>query len=53
MRPQLTEHNGPQDVDESTDTYDTIDWLIQHVDGDNGRVGMWGVSYPGFTRRPA
>jgi len=35
-------------VDESTDTYDTIDWLVKHVPNNNGKVGMWGISYPGF-----
>jgi len=35
-------------IDESTDTYDTIDWLLKHVAGNNGRVGMLGVSYPGW-----
>lgn len=35
-------------VDESTDTFDTIDWLLRHVPGNNGKVGQWGVSYPGF-----
>ncbi len=34
--------------DESTDTYDAIDWLVQNVPGNNGRVGIHGVSYPGF-----
>ena len=34
--------------DESTDTYDTIEWLLKHVPGNNGRVGMMGISYPGF-----
>lgn len=33
---------------ESTDAYDTIDWLLRHVSCHNGRVGMWGISYPGF-----
>jgi putative CocE/NonD family hydrolase len=36
-------------VDESTDAYDTIDWLVKHVPGNNGRVGMLGISYPGWT----
>ncbi len=36
------------DVDESTDTWDTIDWLVKRVPKNSGRVGMWGVSYPGF-----
>jgi putative CocE/NonD family hydrolase len=48
VRPQLTARRGPQDIDESTDTYDTIDWLVKNVAGHNGNVGMWGISYPGF-----
>jgi hypothetical protein len=36
------------EVDESTDTYDTIEWLLENIDGHNGRVGLWGNSYPGF-----
>jgi putative CocE/NonD family hydrolase len=35
-------------IDESSDTWDTIDWLVKHVPCNNGRVGMWGISYPGF-----
>lgn len=35
-------------TDESTDTWDTIDWLLKHVGNNNGRVGIWGISYPGF-----
>jgi putative CocE/NonD family hydrolase len=38
----------PKAVDESTDTYDTIEWLLKHVPGNNGRVGVMGVSYPGW-----
>lgn len=48
MRPHLEEKNGPEDVDESTDTYDTIEWLLENIPGHNGKVGQWGVSYPGF-----
>src|SRR3954447_18708333 len=48
MRPQIANKRGPQDVDESSDTYDTIDWLVKNVRGHNGSVGMWGISYPGF-----
>jgi putative CocE/NonD family hydrolase len=48
MRPHLPAKKGPLEVDESTDTWDTIEWLVQHVAGHNGRVGMWGISYPGF-----
>jgi putative CocE/NonD family hydrolase len=47
VRPHLPT-KGPRDIDESTDTYDTIAWLLKNIAGHNGRVGMWGVSYPGF-----
>ncbi len=39
---------GPKDVDESSDTWDTIAWLLRKVGCHNGRVGLWGISYPGF-----
>jgi hypothetical protein len=48
MTPHKAVKRGPQDIDESTDTYDTIDWLIKNVAPNNGRVGTWGISYPGF-----
>ncbi len=48
MRPQLDVKHGPTDIDESTDTYDTIDWLVKHIPNNNGRVGLYGISYPGF-----
>jgi putative CocE/NonD family hydrolase len=48
MRPHLAVKDGPEDVDESTDAHDTIEWLLAHVEGHNGRVGQWGNSYPGF-----
>lgn len=48
VRPYKPVKNGPQDIDESSDTYDTIEWLIQHVANHNGKVGMTGVSYPGY-----
>ena len=48
MTPHVANKRGPQDVDESTDTYDTIDWLLKNVKHHNGRVGLWGISYPGF-----
>jgi len=41
-------HDDPARVDESTDTRDTVEWLLRHVPNHNGRVGQWGVSYPGF-----
>ncbi|WP_294329477.1 CocE/NonD family hydrolase [uncultured Sphingomonas sp.] len=40
---------GKGAVDEATDAYDSIDWLVKNVKPNNGKVGMWGVSYPGFT----
>ncbi|HTE52032.1 MAG TPA: CocE/NonD family hydrolase [Kofleriaceae bacterium] len=48
MRPQLAGKRGPKDIDESTDTHDTIEWLLHNVPNNSGRVGMWGISYPGF-----
>jgi putative CocE/NonD family hydrolase len=35
-------------IDEATDAYDTVDWLVKNVPNNNGRVGMWGISYPGW-----
>ena len=60
MRPQLPspptplpegegrKGRGPKDIDESTDTYDSIDWLVKNVPNNNGKVGLFGISYPGF-----
>jgi len=48
VRPHNPKKRGPKDVDESTDTYDTIDWLVKRVPYNNGRVGQLGGSYPGF-----
>jgi putative CocE/NonD family hydrolase len=49
---EVTPHNpdkkSNKDVDESSDTYDTIEWLLKFLQNDNGRVGLWGISYPGF-----
>lgn len=47
MTPQV-EHKTKNDVDESTDTYDTVDWLIKQISNNNGKVGQYGISYPGF-----
>ena len=47
-RPHRPDQRGKTEVDESTDAWDTIEWLIDHVPNHNGRVGMWGISYPGF-----
>src|ERR1022692_3004423 len=48
IRPHKPVKSGPKDTDESTDTYDTIAWLIQHVPGNTGKVGMYGISQPGY-----
>lgn len=49
MRPHVSDKSKPKEhLDESTDTYDTIAWLIKNVSNHNGRVGLWGISYPGF-----
>lgn len=48
VRPHNPDKDGPQDIDESSDTYDTVQWLLDNVDGHNGRVGVWGISAPGF-----
>lgn len=47
VRPE-TAKPGTKEIDESTDSYDTVDWLIKNVENNNGRVGIWGISYPGF-----
>jgi len=48
MTPAKDVKKGPKDVDESTDTYDTIDWLLKNVPNNNGKAGIYGISYPGF-----
>jgi uncharacterized protein len=47
VRPDIANTDKTK-IDESTDTYDTIDWLIKNVENNNGRVGTYGISYPGF-----
>jgi putative CocE/NonD family hydrolase len=48
LRPHTTVKRGSHDIDESSDAYDTIEWLLRNVPSHNGRVGIWGISYPGF-----
>ena len=48
MRPHIDEKRSNQDVDDSSDMYDTVDWLLRNVPNNNGKVGIWGISYPGF-----
>ena len=47
MRPHNPKKAG-KDIDESSDTFDTIDWLVKNVPNNNGKVGTYGISYPGF-----
>jgi putative CocE/NonD family hydrolase len=47
VRPDI-ENKTDKDIDESTDTFDTVEWLLKDIVSDNGRVGIYGISYPGF-----
>jgi uncharacterized protein len=47
VRPYSINKSGTQ-VDEASDTYDAVDWLVKNIPGNNGRVGVFGISYPGF-----
>jgi putative CocE/NonD family hydrolase len=47
VRPNIA-GNATKDVDESSDTYDTVEWLVKNLQTCNGKVGIWGISYPGF-----
>ena len=49
MRPNIPGNNrkNKNEIDESSDTWDTIDWMIKNIDGNNGKVGIYGISYPG------
>ena len=48
IRAPAPEPRGATDTDEITDNRDTIEWLLANVDNHNGRVGQWGISYPGW-----
>lgn len=48
MTPNIAIKKSNKDVDESSDTYDTIEWLLHNVNHNNSRVGLYGISYPGF-----
>ncbi|RAJ00276.1 hypothetical protein LX64_03978 [Chitinophaga skermanii] len=48
VRPFNPNKKGKQDIDEASDTYDSIDWLVKNLTGNNGSVGIFGISYPGF-----
>jgi uncharacterized protein len=48
MRPHIDDKKSKQEVDDASDLYDTIDWLLKNVPNNNGNAGIWGISYPGF-----
>lgn len=48
VRPFNPEKKTKKDIDESSDTYDAIDWMVNNIPGNNKRVGVFGISYPGF-----
>ncbi len=48
VRPVIPSKKSNSDTDETTDTWDTVDWLVKNVKNNNGRVGIFGISYPGF-----
>jgi len=48
MTPNIPGNNHREIVDESSDTWDTIEWLIKNIENNNGKVGIYGTSYPGF-----
>ena len=53
MSRPMADHHDPKLIDESTDTYDTVDWLLKNIPNNNGRVGVFGVSYGGFLAMAA
>ena len=48
VRPHNPNKRSNKDIDESSDTYDTIDWLVKNLPSNNGKAGIFGISYPGF-----
>ena len=48
VRPHLSNKKTAQDIDESSDSWDTFDFLVKNVPNNNGKAGIWGISYPGF-----
>jgi len=49
IRPYMKNKKTTSDVDESSDAYDTVEWLLNNIPDHNGKVGVWGISYSGFT----
>ena len=48
IRPHIANKKSKKEIDESSDTYDTIDWLVKNIKNNNGKAGIYGISYPGF-----
>jgi putative CocE/NonD family hydrolase len=48
MTPHKSRKKSKVDIDESSDTYDCIEWVLKNIKNTNGKVGQWGISYPGF-----
>ena len=48
MHPHIDDKKSSKDVDDSSDMYDTLEFLLKHVPDNNGKAGIWGISYPGF-----
>jgi uncharacterized protein len=48
VRPFNPQKKTSMDIDEASDTYDAVDWLVKNVPNNNGKVGVYGISYPGF-----
>ena len=53
MTPHIDNKKSPTDVDDSSDTYDTIEWLLKNIPNNNGKAGIWGSRTRAFTPRPA
>ena len=48
VTPYISNKKTSEDVDENSDTYDAVDWLVKNIRNNNGRAGLYGISYPGF-----
>jgi putative CocE/NonD family hydrolase len=48
MTPHVNPRRAAGEGQESQDMYDTMEWLLKHVPNNNGKAGIWGISYPGF-----
>lgn len=48
VRPFNPDKKTNKDTDEASDTYDTVDWLMKNIDNNNGKAGVFGISYPGY-----